>query len=241
MNLLIVDDDYLDTEGIRMNLAETDLEFSRILTAANVPEAKRVMRKESVEIALVDIEMPGESGLDFTRWLMENGYGTLVIFVTSHARFDYAAEALRLQARDYLLKPVELSALESSLRRAVNYVNTVRPQEKEDTFMDETGVTGRIREYIDLHISEKITRDQLADVVYLHPDYLAKIFKEETGMKITEYILSKKVELACRLLKETDMTVSEVGFAAGFGNTSYFDKIFRRQTGVTPKQFRGEN
>ena len=78
----------------------------------------------------------------------------------------------------------------------------------------------------------------LADLVYLNPDYLGRIFKKDTGMTISEAIQAKRIERACFLLSTTDKPVSDIARESGFCDPNFFYKIFKRRMGTLPGQYR---
>lgn len=99
-------------------------------------------------------------------------------------------------------------------------------------------VITRVKQYIKANLNEELNRKQLAEYVYLSCDYLSRIFKQETGVQLTEYITQKRIQEAKRLLKETDRTIGEIAFSVGYSNWAYFSKVFREKNGETPAQFR---
>jgi len=78
----------------------------------------------------------------------------------------------------------------------------------------------------------------LAEWVRCSPDYLSHQFRQETGVKLTEYINEQRVRYARQLLQTTSMDIAEVAYAVGHNAPSYFARIFRRYTGQTAKQYR---
>lgn len=94
------------------------------------------------------------------------------------------------------------------------------------------------REYIKEHFREDIQVESLASKLYLSPGYLSMAFKREVGENIRQYIRNMRMEKATELLRDTDMTVSEIGAEVGFKNMSYFSKCFRQQFGDTPENYR---
>ena len=68
--------------------------------------------------------------------------------------------------------------------------------------------------------------------------YLCYVFKKYTGVTMTEYLNHARLNYASSLLKNTNKTVSEIALESGFSSTSYFNVIFRRRFGITPKQLR---
>ena len=93
-------------------------------------------------------------------------------------------------------------------------------------------------QYIEVHYYEKVTLNQLAEMVYLSPSYLSRIFTRETGNSFNDYLNAVRINKAKSLLKYNDLRVADVANAVGFDDQSYFTKVFRRITGVTPVKYR---
>lgn len=100
-----------------------------------------------------------------------------------------------------------------------------------------SSVIEKILQYVDAHYCEEITRSDLADLVYISNDYCSRIFKKETGRSLAQYVLEKRIEKAKSLL-ESDLSVKNVALQVGYSNFSYFSKVFREMTGMTPMEFR---
>ncbi len=105
MNVLIIDDQPDVVEGIRLGIDWNFLAVSHIFHAYNSEAAKSVIEQEEVDIALCDIEMPNGSGLELFEWACEAYPDIKFIFLTSHADFAYAQQALKLGGFDYLVQP----------------------------------------------------------------------------------------------------------------------------------------
>ena len=99
-------------------------------------------------------------------------------------------------------------------------------------------IVQKVMTYIDQQYGEMITREQLGIVACLNPTYLARIFKTETGKSMGNYILDERIKKAKLLLETSEMTISEVAQAVGYDNFSYFSKLFKDRTGMTPKEYR---
>lgn len=102
----------------------------------------------------------------------------------------------------------------------------------------EQSVASIICEYINMHFAEDINRNSLAEIVYLDPDYTARLFKKETGTSLVNYIIKKRIETAKNLLINTDLSVNLISDKVGYGNYSYFTKLFKKETGFTPVDYR---
>ena len=99
-------------------------------------------------------------------------------------------------------------------------------------------VVWKIQRYIDQNFNREITRNDLAGIVYLNPDYISRLFKKKTGMSISTYLLKKRIDLAKELLENTSMPVNVISTHVGYENYSYFTRMFRENTGYTPNEYR---
>ncbi len=91
--------------------------------------------------------------------------------------------------------------------------------------------------FIEENFSEDITLKDIANHVYLHPNYFLKIFKKYYGVSPNEYLNEIRIERAKYMLMATEKSVSEIALTCGFGSQTYFSSVFKKQTGSTPSQF----
>ena len=92
-------------------------------------------------------------------------------------------------------------------------------------------------EYIHGHFSENITIEQLADISHVSKSYFMSCFKKAAGIGAIEYINQIRIKAVCELLKTENRNISELAFACGFTNLANFNRQFRRQIGVSPKEY----
>ena len=93
-------------------------------------------------------------------------------------------------------------------------------------------------QYIEKHLSEKLTLNQVAFHIGLSPNYLSSLFKKELHISFVDYITESRVKKAKDLLLETDLKTHEVAEITGFADDSYFSKTFKKITGKLPSSFR---
>ena len=130
MTLLIADDEELIRFTVKDMIRDSDLQFDHIVEADSGAELVRLCRIHRPEIALVDIQMPGKSGLDAIQELQDAP--TQWIILTGHADFAYAQKALKLGADDYLLKPPSPEELVRALRAALDRIAGYRREASGD-------------------------------------------------------------------------------------------------------------
>lgn len=95
-----------------------------------------------------------------------------------------------------------------------------------------------IKNYFVMHMNEDITRDQMAEAVHLSPDYLSRLFREKTGVSMMDYLFEQRMIRAKELLLHTQKTISEIGNDVGYGDTSYFTRMFRKKYNSSPRDYR---
>ncbi len=95
-----------------------------------------------------------------------------------------------------------------------------------------------IRHYIDTHYKEPLSLDDLARETHINKFYLAHAFKEEYGVSPINYLLSRRIQESRYLLRETNMSMSQIARVLGFSSASYFSQSFRRAEGISPIEYR---
>ena len=98
-----------------------------------------------------------------------------------------------------------------------------------------------VKDYIRHHYREDINRDDVANIAYVTPNYLSKLFTQKIGMNMREYINLLRVNEAKRLLLTTDDNISDIASNLGYNNISYFSTVFRKICGMSPAEWRAGN
>ena len=92
--------------------------------------------------------------------------------------------------------------------------------------------------YIDHHISEKLTLDIVSKNIFVSKSYLAQTFKSSTGQNFSDYISTRRTNIAKNLLITTDLKIDEIAIQCGFFSSTYFSTVFKRNTNLSPNDFR---
>jgi two-component system response regulator YesN len=96
----------------------------------------------------------------------------------------------------------------------------------------------KIKDIISQKYMKNITVARLSGEVYLSPNYISLIFKQETGESVTEYVTKVRMEAAKELLKAPDLKILEVSEMVGYENSTYFSTVFKKYTGMHPQKYR---
>lgn len=96
----------------------------------------------------------------------------------------------------------------------------------------------RVTAYVETHLAEDLTVDALCKAMYVSKNTLYAGFRSLYGCTVGAYITARRMETACRLLEDTDRSAQDVARSLGFDNYSYFSKLFKKQTGMSPAEYR---
>jgi two-component system, LytTR family, response regulator len=174
MNCLIVDDNKLARTAMKQLASHVD-QLHVIGECASAIEAYNLLQKEKTDLLLLDIEMPGMSGIELTRNLGKKA--PIIIFTT--VKTDYAVEAFELNVADYLIKPVSPARFIQAIEKAKELFNSpIELSENEFVFIRDNGILKRIR------IDEILYLEAMGDYVKLHT--AQKYYAIHTTLKAVE-------------------------------------------------------
>ena len=117
--LLIADDEAVEREAVQFFIKNSGIQFDRIDEASNGIEAVEIAKKVEPDIAVLDIRMPGKSGLDAAREIQSSGLSCRFIFLTAFNEFDYAHQAIKVKAEDFIIKPAKGEDLIKALSKVI--------------------------------------------------------------------------------------------------------------------------
>lgn len=119
---MIIDDDITIVDAIESSVDWDRLMVDKVCKAYNIENAKEILTKEDISLIISDIEMPQGSGLELLKWYREQEMDGEFLLLTCHENFEYAANALKMQAAEYILKPFDTEVLEMALQKCIQNV-----------------------------------------------------------------------------------------------------------------------
>lgn len=159
---------------------------------------------------------------------LQKKYSELIPFFRQ--KFHISLQMLTGNAADYTSLPKQTTLLTNQAAAALKDMEEADEHEKSEQI---------VKKIMELVKNDKtITREELAGQVYLSPDYMAKIFKKETGKKISDYLSELKLEEAKYRLVNTNQSISQIASALAYSNFSYFSRMFKSETGMSPGEYR---
>lgn len=256
-HVLIVDDDRIVLDGLKRFMNWETLGFAVMGVASSAKEAIELVRDENVDVLMTDIMMPQEDGFQLIEEALLVNPSIKTVILSGYPEFDFARKAIQLGTIDYLTKPVDFQELarlfarlgglleeDASKRRRL--IHSKLEILQQDAAAEPSPAAekphGQIIEhvlhYISLHYMDNISLPLLSEVVYVHPVYLSKLFKEKTGDNFLEYLSGVRVEKAKELLGDLSLRIYDVCQMVGYTSPKHFSKIFKDVVGVSPKDYR---
>ena len=137
LRLLIADDEMIERKVLHKTLQKNVGDRCIIFQAENGREALKIYEEEKIQIAILDIEMPGVNGIETAQQIRETDKECCIIFLTAYDEFNYAKKAITVRALDYLLKPYDeqelMLVVEEAIRLASEYqANRILKEELTD-------------------------------------------------------------------------------------------------------------
>ena len=144
----------------------------------------------------------------------------------------YAVSDKYLQKLDELESEADIYSL---LFQALDYFISLMEERQKEKMVNHVE---KCKVYIDTNYRKKLSLKEIAEEIHLNPSYLSHLFSETEGISIKEYICKVRVERAMNLLRFSNSSIVEIGEYVGYESQSYFGKIFKRYTGMTPQMCR---
>ncbi|MBK8504270.1 MAG: response regulator [Saprospiraceae bacterium] len=246
IQILIVED---NTDLIFYIRSCLGLDF-KILEARNGHEGEQMALENIPDLIISDIMIPFKNGIDLCKSLKEDERTSHIpiILLTAKATIEDRIVGLESGADAYLAKPFSERELHVRIRKllelrrklqekyASNRDKALQPNEasvQPDPFME------RVKKVIDKEIgNEGLNPNMLAARLFLSRTQLHRKIKAITGQSTTYLINLYRIEMAKKLLANTDETVDQVAYEVGFVNPGYFRRIFQKYTGMNASSFR---
>lgn len=254
IRILIVEDEALARKGLILTTAWEKYGMEVIGEASDGLEGLELAFSLQPDVIITDIKMPKMNGIEMTRKVLEQQDAAIIV-ISAFSEFEYAQEAIRLGAVDYLLKPFEDIDLEKSLLKAKQtieekvilqksrevtrsdiYNSLNRYLSKSDRSQHEN--MKRILTYIHENYDKDISVSIAADVLDLSESTIARTFRNESSYSFNEYLTLYRLKKACEILENPDVKIFEVANAVGYRDQRYFSSVFKKYIGVTPNHFK---
>ena len=236
--IIVAEDETLERKVLRKLLERRMGDRCTVLEAKNGRETVELFERERPQLLLLDVEMPGFTGLEAARRIRAEDSGCAIIFLSAYSNFYYAQEAITLRAREYLLKPYAEQDLLRAVEEAMAEETPPAPAPSEEDQGRIAYIRSNIERFIRENYHQELTLQRVAQAMNYSEPHFCRLFKRCFQVNFSVYLTQYRIARAQELLSSTMHTVKEVGAACGYSDTSYFIRVFKRLTGVTPTEYR---
>ena len=254
MNLLIADDEMLIRKGL-LSLNWSSIGIDEVYSASNGNEVEELLLSEHIDLAMLDIRMPGKSGLELAELVQRHSLDTAIILLTGFSDFEYARQALRSGVFEYILKPIypreileTVDAVQKRLKERRYRDQMVREHQNQPEIFDVARqihnhfakVSPSISEVLEemaQEYPEPITLEQMAERHHFSSTYLSRKIKQEAGYSFIEILRAIRLTNAAVLLQQGEK-INQVSYKTGFRDQRYFSQAFRSVFKCSPSEFK---
>jgi AraC-like DNA-binding protein len=231
--ILVVDDDPHARDAYRRILAR-HFPYCLLLEAANGAEAIKVMSQEVLGLIILDLMMPEVDGFEVIEWARANQALSQVPILVLSGKLLTLEDVQRLEKHPSVM--VQTKGVWSEDEMAMIFERVFRG---EDLLPSHTSApVKRALLFLQQHYARKTTRAEIAQAVGVSGKYLSEIFRKELGMTVWEYLTRYRIYRAQQLLRSSTETITSIAAQVGFEDSAYFSRVFRNETGFSPRAYR---
>lgn len=250
--VLIVEDEDIIRKWVLMSVPWQEMDCTVTGEAGNGKEGVQKIRELRPDIVIADIEMPIMDGLE----MLHQTHGDCeyaAIILSGYSSFKYAQKAIRYGVLDYLLKPLDKEELRLSIEKTKAEIEVRRSYIEKEKSAEEwrkttlTECQPSMREsdpivrqmllYIEQNYTKKILTREVADALNYSETYLNRKFKEIMHTTFIEYLNRYRIQAAIGMLNEGKERIQDISWKCGIGEYKYFNIVFRKYLGCTPKEY----
>jgi len=217
------------------------------------PTAKEglAMLSENVGLVFLSKSLPDMNSLDVFNRIKKEYPSTEVIMMTSCSTEETGVDVFRKKSRDYITQPLETHEILEMIRILIDMNNSstgrqhmsfpAEPVNYEQEHYPDipyhlvNGIV-KVRNFVDQNYSESLTLSDACKMASTSKTYFCRFFKSITGHSLRSYQHAVKIQIAEELLKDRGLSIKEVAKHLGYTDSNYFSTVYKRFTGISPKQ-----
>lgn len=236
--LLIADDEDTIRNGISKYIQLHTDRFDKIFLASNGAETLDIIFRNKPDILILDMQMPIKDGIEVMQEANRAGVLPYTLVLSGYDEFRYCQQALRLGARDYLLKPVRSSDILHMLNEAADTLFGKETVFQTELSKEKNKLAELAKEYVQEHYFEKIALTDVADKIGVTPGYLSTLFQKQYEKGFIDFLNEVRIERACTYLHQNYLKTYEIAYKVGFNDEKYFSKVFKKIKGCSPSEYK---
>ena len=228
--------------------------FKNISKAVNGKEALLLLKTYQPDIIISDVMMPIMNGYQLCKEVKESLLISHIPIVLLTTKNDTESQKIgyKLGADVYLSKPFDIELLLSVIGNLLKQKEVIKLRYEKELLIPSPITTTisnadevfmiKLNEFIKKHYNNiELDAIMIAEGMAMSRASVYNKMKQITGIGINEYINKYRIEIACQLLKQTDIAITDIAFEVGFNSQKYFSTAFKQATGISPKEYRNNH
>ena len=241
IKLLIADDEDTIRNGIAKYIQLHTDRFDKIYLAANGREALDIIFRDKPDIMFLDVQMPLMTGIEVMQEARRADALPYTMILSAYDEFKYCQQALRLGAKEYLLKPVRSSDILQMANHAADELFGAEEKNRMELTEEKNHLVELAREYVEEHYYENLMLADVAQKVGISAGYLSTLFQKQMSKGFVDYLNEVRIEYACTYLRQSYLKTYEIAYKVGFRDEKYFSKVFKKIKGQSPSEYRKQS
>ena len=237
-DLLIVDDEDTIRNGISKYIQLHTDRFDQVYTAANGEKAIEIILRNKPDIMILDMQMPIKDGIEVMRETKRAGVLPYTLVLSGYDEFRYCQQALRLGAKNYLLKPVRSSDILGMVLQAADELYGKEILSIQELAVEKNKLVEIAMEYVQEHYYERISLTDVAGKIGVTPGYLSTLFQKQLDQGFVDFLNGIRIARACAYLEQNYLKTYEIAYKVGFNDEKYFSKVFKKVKGCSPSEYK---
>lgn len=243
--IVVAEDEELLLNNLITKIQKADPDFEVAGKAQTGTQAYELIEKLEPDVVITDIRMPVMDGITLLTKVREQFPLTKFIITSGYSDFEYARSAINLKVSDYLLKPVDPDELRNVLMKIKKEFQITKANYEEvfnlgTTRMTPAQIADLLKDFLLENYAQDINLNLIANNLNYSPSYLTKIFCQVYDCTPSKYIINLRMSHAQKMLQHNpELSIRQIGEMVGYHDQGYFSRIFKKQTGKSPFEYRG--
>ena len=238
-SVLIIDDEV----NLLKSLATLLKEEFHIHTAPSGKEGLMLLSRHPISMVLLDLNMPDMNGIEVLEKIRRKDYTLKVVIMTGARDYDWSRRCADLAVQGFIEKPIDPPELLKRIKKIVsagsyNCLQAIMGRDFDEEAASLNPLFKETLSLIEQKIHQEISREDLSAALKVSPDYLSKLFMNQCGINLNEFINRFRIEKSREYLQQIPfMKIKEVAKLVGISDPNYYCRLFKKHSGMTPTDF----
>ncbi|MCR5735088.1 MAG: response regulator [Lachnospiraceae bacterium] len=240
--VIIAEDENLIARNIAKHIEAENPHFKVAGIYSNGEDALEAIKATPPSVVFTDIQMPVMTGLELAAKIQKDMSNVKCVIITGYADFEYAREAIRYGAEDYLLKPVDREELRKLLKKLELSLTEISDQVRSETGSESSlspeEIVTLVKDHIAKNYAEELDLNTISLALGFSSSYLTKVFNKIENTTPSKYIRNYRMGIAKQLMDDESLNIQQIAAAVGYNDPFHFSRSFKQTFGITPTQYR---